>query len=67
VDLDRTTWLLGGAGIVAALAGAFVLLVGEGAASIAGFALLGVGGVLLVSLAFYLIGLSEDRERRGRR
>ena len=31
-----------------------------------GFAAIGLGGVLLMGLAFYAVGLSEDRDRERR-
>ncbi|MBI5103937.1 MAG: hypothetical protein HZB46_02910 [Solirubrobacterales bacterium] len=39
-----------------------VLLVAD-VVPVVGYAMLGIGGVLLVSLAFYAIGVSEDRDR----
>ena len=54
---------------VLAAAGVVVLALGGGAtaAVAAGMALLGLAGVYLVSLAFYAVGRSEDRERAARR
>jgi hypothetical protein len=53
-----------GLAAVLLVAGAVVLLVGDGTtARAAGFFLVGVAGVAAVSAAFYAVGLSEDRER----
>jgi hypothetical protein len=52
------------AGAVAILAGIAVLVVAHGvAASVAAIALLGVGGIALVSAAFLLVGAGEERDR----
>jgi len=48
--------LLVGGLVVAAVAGPVVVVA-------VGWALFGIGGVLLVSLAFLLVGESEDRDR----
>ena len=56
------------AGIVLLVAGAIVLAVaGSTITEAVAMALLGVGGVLLVSAAFYAVGRSEDEERARRR
>jgi MFS family permease len=51
-------------GVVAAVAGAVVIaLASDTTASIVGACLLGIAGIAFVSLAFLLVGESEDRER----
>ncbi|HYF28186.1 MAG TPA: hypothetical protein VD931_20745 [Baekduia sp.] len=48
-----------------ALAGVLLVVFGDSVGvRAAGMLLLGIGGVLLVSLAFLLVGEAEDRERR---
>ena len=55
-------------GIVLLVAGGVVLALAGGTTTEAvAMALLGVGGVLLVSAAFYNVGRSEDEERARRR
>ncbi len=56
------------AGVVLLVAGAVVLALADTTtAEAVAMALLGVGGVLVVSAAFYSIGRSEDEERARRR
>jgi uncharacterized membrane protein YccC len=59
------------AAIVMIVAGGVLSAVGDppDAAGLAGFLLLGLGGILAVALAFYAVGRSEDleREREQRR
>jgi hypothetical protein len=51
-------------GLLALVAGAVLLVVGEGAlASTVGAALLGLAGIAFVALVFLLVGESEDRDR----
>jgi uncharacterized membrane protein len=55
------------AGIVLLLAGAVLLALADATTTEAvAMALVGVGGVLLVSAAFYAVGRSEDEERARR-
>ena len=55
-------------GVVLLVAGAVVLALADTTtAEAVAMALLGVGGVLVVSAAFYSIGRSEDEERARRR
>jgi len=55
------------AALVLAAAGVVLGLAGHGTtATAAAVALLGVAGVLLVSLAFHIVGESEDRARERR-
>jgi hypothetical protein len=55
-------------GVVLLVAGAVVLALADTTtAEAVAMALLGVGGVLVVSAAFYAIGRSEDEERARRR
>ena len=51
--------------VVVTLVGLVVLFLagGDFAAVVVGSVLLGLGGIALVALAFYEVGLSEDRER----
>ncbi len=66
--LSPTARALVGAATVLAVAGVVVLLAGGGTtANTAATILLGVAGVLVVSLAFLLVGESEDRERDANR
>jgi hypothetical protein len=63
-QLTGADGLLIAAGTLCLIAGLLVLLVGAGfAASIVGAGLLGLAGIAFVSLAFLLVGESEDRER----
>lgn len=56
------------AGVVLLVAGAVVLALADTTtAEAVAMALLGVGGVVVVSAAFYTIGRSEDEERARRR
>lgn len=56
------------AGVALLVAGAVVLALADTTtAEAVAMALLGVGGVLVVSAAFYSIGRSEDEERARRR
>jgi hypothetical protein len=58
---DRITC---GIGVAALVAGVVVLAVISGvAATIAGIVLLGGAGIAFVSLAFLVVGESEDRDR----
>jgi hypothetical protein len=51
-------------GLLALVAGAVLLVVGEGAlASTVGAVLLGLAGIAFVALVFLLVGESEDRDR----
>jgi uncharacterized membrane-anchored protein len=51
-------------GLVALIAGIAMTAVDNGVVVVTiGLVLLGVGGVMLVSLAFLLVGESEDRHR----
>ena len=53
------------AGVVCAFAGIALLVLGSGGVSmVVGVGLLGLAGIALVSLAFLLVGESEDREYR---
>ena len=51
-------------GVVALLVGSFMTAVDRGVVVVTiGLVVLGIGGVLLVSLAFLIVGESEDRHR----
>ena len=62
-DVPRP-WLI--AGSVLLVAGIILAAVGDGKADVAAFAIGGAGAILLVSLAFYAVGRSEDRDREKR-
>jgi hypothetical protein len=53
----------GGAGLLVALGVALGVVVGGGAGQVVAIVLVGLGLVAAVSLVFYEVGLSEDRER----
>ena len=56
------------ASVAAVVAGIVLLAIGEdfSATEVAGFILLGLGGIGLVALAFYAVGRSEDLDRERR-
>jgi hypothetical protein len=61
--MSRHPWLLG-IGLVTLIAGIAMTATDNGVVVVTiGLVVLGVGGVLLVSLAFLLVGESEDRHR----
>lgn len=62
--LDRVTV---GVGLLAAIAGTVVLVLGGSTADIVGTALLGLAGIAFTGLAFLLVGESEDRARARER
>jgi F0F1-type ATP synthase assembly protein I len=64
--LDVFARRLFAAAVVLVVAGGVVLVVGGagGTAGVIGGVLLAIAAVLGVSLAFYLVGRSEDRDRR---
>lgn len=51
------------AGLALLLVGAVLAAVGNVWVAAVGWGLFGIGGVVLVSLAFLLVGESEDRDR----
>jgi O-antigen/teichoic acid export membrane protein len=57
-------WLL--AGVVLLVAGIVVAAVADGKGDVVGFGVGGAGAVILVALAFYAVGRSEDRDRERR-
>ena len=63
-ELVPRPWLI--AGIVLTLAGIVVAAVADGKGDVVGFGLGGAGLILLVGLAFYAVGRSEDRDREQR-
>ena len=63
-DLVPRPWLIIGA--VLLVAGIVLAAAGDGKADVAGFVVGGAGAILLVSLAFYAVGRSEDRDREQR-
>ena len=63
----RTDRTLGAAGALSLVAGVALALAVSGlGALIAGIVLAGLGGIALVSLAFLLVGQSEERDRARR-
>ena len=57
-------WLV--AGVVLLVAGIVVAAVADGKGDAVAFAIGGAGAILLVGLAFYTVGRSEDRDREQR-
>ena len=57
-------WLV--AGVVLLVAGIVVAAVADGKGNAVGFGIGGAGAILLVGLAFYAVGRSEDRDREQR-
>lgn len=63
-DLVPRRWLA--AGLVLLVAGVVIAIVADGKGDVVGFGVGGAGAVLLVGLAFYAVGRSEDRDRERR-
>jgi hypothetical protein len=63
-ELVPRPWLV--AGVVLLVAGIAIAAVADGKGDVVGFAVGGAGAVLLVGLAFYAVGRSEDRDREQR-
>ncbi|HEX2088273.1 MAG TPA: hypothetical protein VHF89_21485 [Solirubrobacteraceae bacterium] len=63
-ELVPRPWLI--AGVVLLVAGVVVAAIGDGKVDVVGFGLGGAGVVLLVGLAFYAVGRSEDVDREQR-
>lgn len=61
VQLVPRPWLY--AGIALFVAGIVIAIFADGTGDVVGFAVGGAGAVLLVALAFYAVGRSEDRDR----
>ena len=57
-------WLV--AGVVLVVAGIVIGAVADGKGDVVGFGVGGAGVILLVGLAFYAVGRSEDRDREQR-
>ena len=57
-------WLILGA--VLLVAGIVIAAVADGKGDVVGFGVGGAGAILLVALAFYAVGRSEDRDREQR-
>ena len=68
--LERMTRLvprpwIGGA-VALLVAGIVIAILADGKGDVVGFGLGGLGAVVLVGLAFYAVGRSEDRDREQR-
>ena len=63
-DLVPRPWLIAGA--VLLVVGLAIAIVADGKGDVIGFGVGGAGAVLLVGLAFYAVGRSEDRDREQR-
>lgn len=63
-ELVPRPWLI--AGVVLVIAGIVLGAVADGTADAIAFAIGGGGVILLVGLAFYAVGRSEDRDREQR-
>ena len=63
-DLVPRPWLI--AGVVLLVAGIVVAVVADGTGDAVAFGIAGAGAILLVGLAFYAVGRSEDRDREQR-
>ncbi len=61
LDLVPRPWLI--LGVLLLAAGVVIGAVADGKGDVVGFAVGGAGAVLLVGLAFYAVGRSEDRDR----
>jgi hypothetical protein len=57
-------WLI--AGVLLLVAGVVISLVTDGKGDVVGFGVGGAGAILLVGLAFYAVGRSEDLDREQR-
>ena len=57
-------WLV--LGIALLVAGLLVAAVADGKGDVVGFGIGGAGAIVLVGLAFYAVGRSEDRDRERR-
>ena len=57
-------WVI--AGVVLLVAGILIAAVADGKGDVVGFGVGGAGAILLVGLAFYAVGRSEDRDREQR-
>ena len=64
VTLVPRPWLI--VGVVLLVAGVVIAAIADGKGDVVGFGVGGAGAVLLVGLAFYAVGRSEDRDRERR-
>ena len=53
-------------GVALLVAGVVIAAVADGKGDVVGFGVGGAGAVVLVALAFYAVGRSEDRDREQR-
>ena len=63
-DLVPRPWLIAGAALL--VAGVVVSIVADGKGDVIAFGAGGAGAILLVGVAFYAVGRSEDRDREQR-
>lgn len=57
-------WVI--AGVALLVVGVLIAVFADGKGDVVGFGVGGAGAVLLVALAFYAVGRSEDRDREQR-
>jgi hypothetical protein len=63
-DLVPRPWLI--VGVALLVAGVVIGAIADGKGDVVAFGVGGAGAVLLVALAFYAVGRSEDRDREQR-
>lgn len=60
---DRNASVATAVAVVLAVAGVVIALASNGVASVIGAGLAAIAAVLLIAVAFYVVGRSEDRHR----